>query len=495
MGGDSIDYAIHVSNHSYGPKQGWQLEGGDWWWYGRTNYPYEDLQFGFYGQRAEQTDETVYTTKYLLPVFAAGNDANDGGAPPVGSGLEPHYHYSDQAAGRTFTDYHYPDGVTSGGYDLINTYATAKNVLTVGAINGLTNGWTSAADVTLAAVSSFGGTDDGRIKPDLVADGYQVFSSAKFNNTETNRYNTSTGTSSAAAAISGGIGLLQQRVREYYGDEKRFLASTYKALLILTANEAGPAPGPDYKFGWGVADIDRAASLLARDLTNYHDGYGAPSARLHPNIIEGVLTNGTTNVVYINYSGSDPLRVVLVWNDRGYYPTNQPVLNDPTSRLINDLDVRVTTSGGGPVALPYVLNPSSRGAAAATGDNTLDNVEMIVTNLTSGSYEIHVQHKGTLRTGNYLPSVTNQEYSLLIEGQEVYLRPELLDVARVSSNHMAMTWSAKVGKSYKLQYATNMPPNLWTDAISSVTATNTTMSVTNVPYSSGENRFYRVVLD
>jgi len=84
---------------------------------------------------------------------------------------------------------------------------------------------------------------------------------------------------------------------------------------------------------------------------------------------------------------------------------------------------------------------------------------------------------------------------LIIDGQDIYPRSLLQDIAQISATHMGVTWSAEIGKSYKLQYSTNMPPSLWTDAISSVTATSSTVSVTNVPYSSGENRFYRVVLD
>lgn len=498
MGEDSVDYDIRVSNHSYGATLGWEFEAGDWTWYGPTNYSTEDYRFGFYGDRADGTDDKVFTSKYLLPVFAAGNDGIDTGPPVLGLGLEPHYHFWQPWTGGTNRDYHFGDGVSSGGYNMINMYATAKNVMTVAAINDLPSGWTSAAAVSLAGISSFGGTADGRIKPDISANGYQLTTPVKLSGTNTDYYTTlATGTSSATASITGGLALLDQRVREFYGAGKRFLASTYKALIIMTANEAGPSPGPDYKFGWGVADINRAASLLTRDLTNYHNGYGEPFARLHPHIVEGVLTNGTTNVIHVNYtSGTAPLRVVLAWNDPAFHPTNSPVLNDTLPKLVNDLDVRITASGGGtPHAMPYVLDPSSRGNAAIWGDNILDNVEMISTNLASGVYEIHVSHKATLRTSNYYPQTTNQSYSLIIEGQQVYARPLLLDIARVSSTHMGVTWSAEVGKDYKLQYSTNMPPGLWVDAISAVTATNTVMSVTNVPFSSGENRFYRAVLD
>ena len=50
----------------------------------------------------------------------------------------------------------------------------AKNIIAVGAVNPIPGGYNSPADVVLAEFSSWGPSDDGRIKPDLVADGINV---------------------------------------------------------------------------------------------------------------------------------------------------------------------------------------------------------------------------------------------------------------------------------------------------------------------------------
>ena len=42
-------------------------------------------------------------------------------------------------------------------------------------------------------------------------------------------------------------------------------AVALKGLVINTANEAGPADGPDYMFGWGLLNATGAANLITLD--------------------------------------------------------------------------------------------------------------------------------------------------------------------------------------------------------------------------------------
>src|SRR6185369_12932002 len=57
------------------------------------------------------------------------------------------------------------------GYMIIATYGNAKNILTVGAVNPIPGGYSQTNDVQITDFSSWGPTGDGRIKPDVVADG------------------------------------------------------------------------------------------------------------------------------------------------------------------------------------------------------------------------------------------------------------------------------------------------------------------------------------
>jgi subtilisin family serine protease len=70
----------------------------------------------------------------------------------------------------------------------------AKNSLVVGSIGELTADPFTAADARLSNFSSVGPTDDGRIKPDVVANGESLYSSI---GSSDDAYGVFTGTSMA----------------------------------------------------------------------------------------------------------------------------------------------------------------------------------------------------------------------------------------------------------------------------------------------------------
>jgi serine protease AprX len=40
-------------------------------------------------------------------------------------------------------------------------------------------------------------------------------------------------------------------------------AATLRALMINSADEAGDDPGPDYKFGWGLINAEKAVQTIS----------------------------------------------------------------------------------------------------------------------------------------------------------------------------------------------------------------------------------------
>ncbi len=372
-----------ISNHSYGRICGWRVDDGNW--YGDTSIDQnEDWKFGFYNAQAQQWDQLAVAAPNYLIFKSAGNDRNDF-APPPGTA---HMHGSD---GATFTDTHDSDGDPLG-YDTIPTYGTAKNIMTVGAVDDIPGGYTGAGDVVQSAFSGWGPADDGRIKPDIVANGVSLYSTGADSDTD---YYTTSGTSMSTPNASGSANLLREQFQDLNGVLPR--SATLKALIIHTADEAGPADGPDYMNGWGLMNTESAADVIA---AGQFDDRG---------IVEDDLADTATDSWTLNVNSVGDARVTIVWTDPAGTPPADAL--DPTDvMLVNDLDLRITHVDSGTTYRPWVLNPASPANAATTGDNVLDNVEQVhIANAALGQYTISVTHKGSLVDAP-------QQYSLIYSG-------------------------------------------------------------------------------
>ncbi len=380
-----------ISNHSYGLIAGWynnsNLTGTiTWQWLGDTTLSAtEDYRFGLYNSDARDWDVIANNAPNYLIVKSAGNDHGPTG-PTAGTSYYLGAYGNGQSivSKRTRSDQSGPDQLT--------TESVAKNVLTVGAAYTLPNGNNQPADVRIAEFSAWGPTDDGRIKPDIVGIGVRVLSSVA---TTDSAYANENGTSMSAPQVAGSLFLLQ----ELYGQRNagKFMRSaSLRGLALHTANEAGANPGPDYTFGWGILNTEKAARVLLNDANSHL-------------FDERNLATGGTYSLTVTASGRGPLMGTICWNDpAGTAQTSQ--FNNRTPRLINDLDLRIRN--GATTSLPWVLNPDSPTAAATRGDNVRDNVEQVrIDNPVPGQqYVIQVSHKGTTLAGN------GQDYTLLLSG-------------------------------------------------------------------------------
>jgi hypothetical protein len=157
-----------LSNHSYALLAGWYFSGGFQYWFGDTTLnATKDWKFGFYDSSTLTWDSISWIYPEYLIVKAAGNSR--GNSVPNGT---PHYVWNGSTWVLTTTSRD-----TVGPYDCIVTYGTAKNILTVGAVDILPNGFVSTPINTMS-YSSWGPTDDGRIKPDICAAGVNLNSSS-----------------------------------------------------------------------------------------------------------------------------------------------------------------------------------------------------------------------------------------------------------------------------------------------------------------------------
>ncbi|MEQ1852046.1 MAG: S8 family serine peptidase, partial [Chthoniobacteraceae bacterium] len=394
---------IYVSNHSYGIISGWNYTGPSspvWTWYGSgTTATGIETDFGMYNTAARDTDSMAFSLPYYLIFRSAGNERNNN--PATG---QPVSLTTSTATAVAYDPALHPagDGVYRGnGYDTIGYDAIAKNVVTIGSVGDAVNGAIrEPVNAYMSSYSSWGPTDDGRIKPDLVANGEQVESSLAGSNSAYGTYN---GTSMATPNACGSAALLIHWWDKLFpGHAMR--ASTLKALLIHTADDRGNA-GPDYQFGWGLINV-KAAADLAQAYKN------SPGTR---RVIEDqITTSAITRSYTFTWDGSSPIRATLCWTDPA--GTSTTTSDFRTARLVNNLDLKINGPGGSlhqPWVMPFVgtWTVGNLSAPAVTGVNNTDNVEQVLVSAppTAGIYTAVVTYSGTLTNGA-------QNFSLILSG-------------------------------------------------------------------------------
>lgn len=369
-----------ASNHSYGAIIGWDVDGaGVWTDTGGTD------EFGAYTSVSEDWDLLIAGDKNQSPVRlvvvkSAGNDRNDVDPTVIGAVTDCTATYAPAQG------------------DCIGDFAGAKNVITVGAVD-LTSAAGAPEVVAIADFSSFGPTDDGRIKPEVVADGVNVistgFTTTPMGNVDANVRKS--GTSMAAPVVTGIVSLMAEAFARR--GRTSVWPSTYKALLVEHARDvtvAPATPGPDYATGFGI--VDAAATIRAildPEEPQYRESWIRSTGR------EGRV------IYFIRVDTNLPeLAVTLAWND----PASSPPTTIPStdSLLVNDLDLRLIEPVTGTEWAP--LRPTVSGStlnAATRGDDDRNNVEKVVV--------------PNPRQGLWIVQVTAKHHSLSEGGQEFAL--------------------------------------------------------------------------
>lgn len=300
----SRDYGMMVTNNSYG---------------GSVCPDYGSYNFDSY-----ILDRQAGDLPNLQHVFAAGN-----------SGLEASC-----------------EGVAAGFGNIIGGSISAKNVISTGR---------TGANGLISSSSSKGPTQDGRIKPDIVAPGTSIFSTLPGNT-----YQSASGTSMAAPAVAGGLALLYQRYRQLNGggNPKNMLM---KALLCNGATDKGLS-GPDFTYGFGLMNLVRSVSMMEKG--QYFHGNLAHLGR------DGYEITVPPNTALV--------KIMLYWNDPA------PAAVTGKQSLVNDLDLKVLRTGK-PEMLPSFPRAGTPLTAAEPGVDSVNNAEQIVLEgPEAGSYVINV---------------------------------------------------------------------------------------------------------
>jgi len=204
-----------------------------------------------YTTASQLGDQLIHDNSQLIFCFSAGND----GTGNCGYGAGSFW------------------GNITGGYKV------GKNVIATGNLN--------AGDV-LEASSSRGPAPDGRVKPDICANGIDQLSTD-----QDNTYQVGGGTSAASPGIGGVMAQLYQAYKEIAGDSA-VRSDLMKACLLNGAEDLGN-PGPDYKHGWGRVNAFRSIRTI-------EDGRC---------LMDSIAQSGTNDHVINVPSGVRQLRVMI----------------------------------------------------------------------------------------------------------------------------------------------------------------------------------------
>ncbi len=406
----SVGAGIRISNHSYSYQRGWAsfgagaIEPGSpagWYWLSDIDNR-KDPYYGKYSSVSRNYDIIAYNKKYILSCMSAGNSQRN--SPSSGSTF---YYFDDRGNIKSAVydpNIHPYSYEQTGGYETIASLGMAKNIMTVGAVaDAVTNGERDLSKASMSSFSSFGPSDDGRVKPDIVANGVSLYSTAVDSATA---HTTLSGTSMASPSVAGTAALLQEY---YFSQNNEYMwSSSLKGLLIHGADDLGRA-GPDYVFGWGLLNLSTSIKNL--------QSYETSDSSLPP--LQSSLANGASYSKNIVPTGGIPIKVTLCWSDVPGDASSGAIIDgsfaegDRTPALVNDLDI-LLRGNSGTVYYPYKLDPASPLDVATTGStNDVDNVEQVYLPSPSESfYTLEITHKGTLTSGP-------QEFSLIVSGVEI----------------------------------------------------------------------------
>jgi len=338
---------------------------------------------GSYDQYAQMLDDYQKLYPEVQHVFAAGND----GLMQCGS---------------------FPAGyaTVTGGYQ------PAKNVLTVGGM---------AKDNIIWPKSARGPVKDGRLKPEITAYSFSIYSGNVFD-----LYGHSNGTSMSCPVVAGNLALIEQRYKQLHSGQN-IPSDLLKALAMNGATDVGN-PGPDYAHGYGLINTVRSISML--DNTRY---------------FTDTISNGATKTYTITVpSNTAQIKVMLYWHD----DPASPLANQT---LINNLDLTVTD--GAFTFQPWVLDPTPGNVEnhAVRGTDNLNNSEQVTIN-NPGTGTFNIQVKGSL-----VPS-GNQRYVVVYDfiPQGVKIKFPVAGSLLPANDSLFIYWDASEdANSFTLEYSDN----------------------------------------
>jgi hypothetical protein len=135
----------------------------------------------------------------------------------------------------------------------------------------------------------------------------------------------------------------------------------------------------------------------------------------------------------------------------------------------------------------FTVNNAS-GTALGVGNYLLiQQASGIVT--TSRSYSVSVIGNGLISGATASIQVSGGNMNLVVTAPA----PPVIQTAKQSGSSFAFTWSTITNQMYQIQATASLAPANWTNLGSTLTATNSAMTISE-PIGANKEQFYRVVL-
>ena len=373
---------------------------------------------GQYAADSQDIDEFMWNHKDSIILFSASNDGIDTNS----NGVIDTDSISSQGCSKNCitvgaTEGNRPNGsVPTPGYDFnwhTGSWAAKYPVPPISTDHVSNNAQ------GMAAFSGRGPTDDGRVKPDVVAPGTNILSVrssawvASASVTEIlwgdlaaadplhDLYCWSGGTSMSTPLTAGTVALIRQYLQMVCLHSNPS-GALLKALLIHGAtaitgqyapSEVGPIP--DNSQGWGLVNLQSSLFPAYPTFWQFQD-----------NVADAVGTGEQRDYTYLVSDGSVPFRASLVWTDAP---------SDPASAigLVNQLRLTVIAPGG----------------ATTIGNPANNNIQQVVINAPAvGTYTIRV-------SGINVPTMATlgqrQDFAVVVSGGlsfvELYIKDNAAD--------------------------------------------------------------------
>jgi subtilisin-like proprotein convertase family protein len=397
----------------------------------------------------------------MVEVFSAGNDGDGNGDPLDPKGDE--------------------------GYGSITSPGTAKNVITVGAAESVRGSGTDGCGVTNAGADSAGDiinfsgrgpTQDGRMKPDVVAPGTHVTGASPQHPGYTGTsvcdqsfggsafYSLVSGTSQATPHVAGAAALLRDWWVRSVNPQPPSPAMTKAVLVNSAVDIAGGNSGkgsqipsaPNTDEGWGRVSLGATLDATEREYVDQSTTLDAAG--------QSALRS------YSVADSSKPVRVTLAWTD-------PPPATVTGNAFVNDLDLEVSAAGR-----TYRGNWLTDGVSIPGGQADFrNNVESVVLPAsTSGRMSVKVVAKtlgGDGVPGNGKP--LDQDFALVVSNAQEQLSSPVLVQGAVTvddtGNDQNGDGALEPGEFFKLRQGVR---NTGTDVATGVTSAFTGSGGLNV---------------